>query len=214
MDLQYFVDRLPGKPNRDTIASQIENSSTPITTDQALNAWYEHDALHYLANQPFTDEGEEFVAYLEKQFNRGWLPFGEKYNTYYQRKCMFSHITQELITETAEQIGDLLDMTYTPLWHKVKDFPSGHIFNFIKQGVTEEEANDVGMTWEDAIAIEPHWTMAHIAVAMGLFPSVGQAKKNNWNEPIEVGYSEKGPISKKKLLCYFIWNPPDEFLNV
>ena len=84
-DLQYFVDRLPGKPNRDTIASQIENSSTPITTDQALNAWYEHDALHYLSEKPFTDEGEEFVAYLEKRFNRGWLPFGEKYNTYYQK---------------------------------------------------------------------------------------------------------------------------------
>ena len=105
-------------------------------------------------------------------------------------------------------------MTYIPLWHKVKDFPSTHIFNFIKQGVTEEEANDVGMTWEDAIAIEPHWTMAHIAVAMGLFPSVGQAKKNGYDQPIEVGYSEKGPINKKKLLCYFIWNPPDEFLNV
>ena len=108
LDLQYFVDTLPSKPNRDTIASQIENSSTSITTDQALNAWYEHDALHYLSEKPFTDEGEEFVAYLEKTFNRGWLPFGEKYNTHYQRKCLFPHITQELITETAEQIRELL----------------------------------------------------------------------------------------------------------
>ena len=44
-------------------------------------------------------------------------------------------------------------------------------FNEAKRQLAEEEANDVGMTWEDAIAIEPHWTMAHIAVAMGLFPS-------------------------------------------
>ena len=91
-------------------------------------------------------------------------------------------------------------MTYIPLWHKVKDFPSTHIFNFIKQGVTEEEANDVGMTWEDAIAIEPHWTMAHIAVAMGLFPSVGQAKKNNWNEVVVLKGGEVLQIGKRKLV--------------
>lgn len=67
-------------------------------------AQLEHDALHYISQQPFTKEGEEYVAYLEKTFNRGWLPFGEKYNTFTPRECECSHITQELITETAEKI--------------------------------------------------------------------------------------------------------------
>ena len=67
-------------------------------------AQLEHDALHYLSQQPFTKEGEECVAYLEKTFNRGWLPLGEKYNTFKPKECECSHITQELITETAEKI--------------------------------------------------------------------------------------------------------------
>lgn len=108
-------------------------------------------------------------------------------------------------------------MTYLPLWLRVNDLPetalsgSGYsrvVFDFIKSGVTEEDANSIGMSWKYAIVIEPHWTMAHIAFAMGLFPSVGQARKNNWNQPIEVGYSERGGIGKRNL-CYFIWNPPD-----
>ena len=105
---------------------------------------------------------------------------------------------------------------YTPLWMQIENFPetafvgSSRVnFDFIKQDVTEEEANEVGMSWETAIAIEPHWSMANIAVAMGIFPSVGQAKKNGWNSSIEPGYSERGGIGKRNL-CYFIWNPSDE----
>ena len=103
-DLQYFVDTLPSKPNRDTIASQLENTLTSITTDEAMNAWCEHDALHYLSGQPFTVEGERCVAKLEKVFNRGWLTYGWKYNMYNPKECEYSHITQELIVETAELI--------------------------------------------------------------------------------------------------------------
>lgn len=106
-------------------------------------------------------------------------------------------------------------MTHIPLWLKVQHLPetafkgsSRIVFDFIKQGVSEEEANEVGMTWENAIAIEPHWSMAHIAVAMGIFPSANSARKNNWNQPIETGFSERGGISKRNL-CYFIWNPAD-----
>lgn len=105
-------------------------------------------------------------------------------------------------------------MTHIPLWQKVKDFPeecfSGPnriIFDFIKEGVTEEEANEVGMSWETAIAIKEHWTMANIASEMGLFPSVSQARKNGWNNPIEVGFSERGSLGKHKTKCFFIWNP-------
>lgn len=103
-------------------------------------------------------------------------------------------------------------MTYIPLWLKIKDLPeyafegpSRVIFDFIAEGVSEEEANEVGMTWENAIAIEPHWSMAHIAMTMGIFPSASAARKNGWNQPIETGYSERGSIGKRNL-CYFIYN--------
>ena len=103
-DLKFFVKQIPRLTDREEFAIQIENEKTAITTDKAVQASLEHDALHYLSQQPFTKEGEECVAYLEKTFNRGWLPFGEKYNTFKPKECECSHITQELITETAEKI--------------------------------------------------------------------------------------------------------------
>lgn len=103
-DLQYFVDTLPRKINRNIVLFKDN-----ITIDEAMNAWFEHDALHYLGEHPFTDEGEQHVVYLEKIFNRGWLPFGEKYNTFEPKECVYSHITQELITEIAELIESFYD---------------------------------------------------------------------------------------------------------
>ena len=104
-DLKFFVKHhLPSLPNPDKIAEEIKHDESPFTVDTAIMTWCEHDALHYLSQQPFTKEGEEYVAYLEKTFNRGWLPFGEKYNTFKPKECECSHITQELITETAEKI--------------------------------------------------------------------------------------------------------------
>jgi len=103
-DLKFFVKHhLPSLPNRDKIAAQLERTETSITTDEAIRAWCEHDALHYISQQPFNKQGEECVAYLEKTFNRGWLPFGKKYNKFTPRECECSHITQELITQTAER---------------------------------------------------------------------------------------------------------------
>jgi len=103
-DLKFFVKFLPSLPNRDEIAEHLTKNNALVTVDEAVSAWVEHDALHYISQQPFTKEGEECVAYLEKTFNRGWLPFGEKYNPSIPRECECSHITQELITEIAEKI--------------------------------------------------------------------------------------------------------------
>jgi hypothetical protein len=104
-DLKFFVKHhLPSLPNRDKIAEHLTKNNALVTVDEAIRAWVEHDALHYLSQQPFTKEGEEYVAYLEKTFNCGWLPLGEKYNTFKPKECECSHITQELITQTAEQI--------------------------------------------------------------------------------------------------------------
>ena len=103
-DLKFFVKHIPRLTDREEFVIQIENEKTAITTDKAVRASLEHDALHYLSQQPFNQEGEECVAYLEKTFNRGWLPFGERYNAFTPRECECSHITQELITQTAERI--------------------------------------------------------------------------------------------------------------
>jgi hypothetical protein len=111
-DIQYFIDTLPEKPNRNIIETQLENnldSLNSITTDEAIILWSEHDALHYLSGQPFSEEGEQCVAKLEKVFNRGWLSFGWKYNTYTPKDCEYRHITQELIEETAELIRGFYD---------------------------------------------------------------------------------------------------------
>lgn len=85
-------------------------------------------------------------------------------------------------------------------------------YNFVKQGVFNLPETDWwGFTPEDSIEIQPHWTMAHIAVEMELFPSLGQAKKNGWACEIPHGYTEKRRIGKwKKSL--FIHNPSDEFI--
>ena len=104
-DLKFFVKHhLPHLPNPDEIAERLTQNNALITVDEVVSAWFEHDALHYLSQQPFNQEGEECVAYLEKTFNRGWLPFGERYNTSTPKECECSHITQELITQTAESI--------------------------------------------------------------------------------------------------------------
>ena len=105
-DLKFFaIHHVPSKPDPDYVQSQLNNHpEDKITLSQAMQAWYEHDALHYLSQKPFSIEGEEGVAYLEKRFNRGWLPYGEKHNPFYPRKFFCSHITQELITETASLI--------------------------------------------------------------------------------------------------------------
>ncbi len=108
VDIQYFVDTLPHITSRDSIAAQIENDDASFTMDNIINAWCEHDALHYLSGQPFTEQGEKCVAYLEQVFQRGWLPFGDKYNAHYKEPCECDEITPELIDETAQMIRELI----------------------------------------------------------------------------------------------------------
>ena len=72
-------------------------------------------------------------------------------------------------------------------------------FNFVKPGVFDlPEIFQWGFERENSIEIESHWTMANIAVEMGLFPSLGQAKKNGWNDPIPEGFTEKRNLGKMK----------------
>lgn len=73
MDLQFFLDTVPQRIRRRWVAVVIQQNKIPYKTEKALKAYAEHDALHYLFQQPFTEEGEKCVAYLERKFHRGWL---------------------------------------------------------------------------------------------------------------------------------------------
>jgi len=86
-------------------------------------------------------------------------------------------------------------------------------FQFVKKGVFDLPETDWwGFDPEDHIEIQEHWTMAHLAVEMGLFPSVGQARKNNWDGPIPHGYTEKKNLGKMKKSMY-IHNPSNQFIS-
>lgn len=86
-------------------------------------------------------------------------------------------------------------------------------FNFVKKGVFDLPETD---WWdfepENSIEIQHHWTMAHIAVEMGLFPSVGQARKNGWDNPIPHGLTSMYRLGKMKKSLH-IHNPSDNFIN-
>lgn len=51
--------------------------------------------------------------------------------------------------------------------------------------------------------LPPEWTMAHVMHAAGLFPSVGQARKNGWAKPVPPGYSQY-TVSKRKVRVYVL----------
>jgi hypothetical protein len=88
------------------------------------------------------------------------------------------------------------------------------IFNFVRKGVFDLPETDWwGFDPNDHIEIQPHWTLAHLAVEMELFPSVGQARKNGWDGPIPEGFTEKTKIGKMKK-SMFIHNPPVEFFEI
>jgi hypothetical protein len=53
-----------------------------ISEEQLINAWCQHDSLHYLFNESFTYEGELSVSSLEKHFNCGFYLYGKKYNSF------------------------------------------------------------------------------------------------------------------------------------
>jgi len=66
-------------------------------------------------------------------------------------------------------------------------------FNFIHPRVISSDIDlFMGPLTEDDgpfIDIEDHWILAHVMHAAGFFPSVGQAKKNGWDKPIDRGFS-------------------------
>lgn len=60
-------------------------------------------------------------------------------------------------------------------------------------------------------------TMAHLLARLGKFQSVGDAKRNGWDKPIPMGWSEITIGKAAKRWDIFIWNPKqtlDEFIEL
>jgi hypothetical protein len=108
-DLRYFLDTVPIKINRRMVVSGITICKFPYKTERALRAYAEHDALHYLFQLDFSEKSEQYISYLEKTFNCGWLPYGEKYNKNTPRKYDCGSITLEMIDEISQIIYEIYD---------------------------------------------------------------------------------------------------------
>ena len=66
-------------------------------------------------------------------------------------------------------------------------------FNFLSPKVSSKDRDMMGFDdcgEGDNIMIEDGWMMAHIMHRIGMFPSVGIARKNGWNKAIPKGFSE------------------------
>jgi len=73
-------------------------------------------------------------------------------------------------------------------------------FNFVSQTAT---GGDIELFFDpkgnDTINVMgDNWAMSHIMCAVGMFPSVSQARKNGWNKPIPDGFSEM-TVGKKRI---------------
>jgi hypothetical protein len=115
IDLQYFADTVPDKVTRSRVVREIKIYNLPFKTERLLKAYAEHDALHYLSGHYFTLMDEGHIAYLEKIFNRGWLPYGKKYNPNFPRECEYNGITVEKIDEVADILMGIYD-DYVDKW--------------------------------------------------------------------------------------------------
>lgn len=75
----------------------------------------------------------------------------------------------------------------------MKTFIKGHWFFFVSPNVGDSDKElffgPLDGT-DEFIVIEPTWIMAHVLHAAGIFKSVGQARKNGWNKPIEDGWTD------------------------
>jgi hypothetical protein len=79
--------------------------------------------------------------------------------------------------------------------------------HFVSPLVTEADSLlFFGEVPENQATIQEHWTMAHILVEAGWFPSVSEAKKNGgWhNEPIPKGFSCW--VNNKRTNCLWVLN--------
>jgi hypothetical protein len=87
-----------------------------------------------------------------------------------------------------------------------------HEVNFLAPGVSAADVEGfLGPVDREVdgpfVVMQPHWRMAHVMHAAGVFPSVAQARKNGWPDGVPLGYSEH-TVGKRRLRVYVL-NPSD-----
>lgn len=111
VSVQEFVELLPGKPTSQSIQDALKNSKFSkhgLSTEQVLDIWSIHDALHYITEIGFSRKGEEYIRYLEEKLNIGWYAVSPELNTMPPRSFTFAHINKERIMEVAKEIKNCL----------------------------------------------------------------------------------------------------------
>lgn len=105
-DLQTFINTIPDKIAHNRVLREIENLNLSYNLEVGLRAWAQHDALHYLSNQPFTVEGEQKVAWMEYKFKRGWYILYYNDLTFAEELSMPYNIQQDFIDPSDRVIED------------------------------------------------------------------------------------------------------------
>jgi hypothetical protein len=86
-------------------------------------------------------------------------------------------------------------------------------FNFVRPGLFDlPEIDRWGFDPADPNVVEmgEQWTLADIAVAVGLFPSKNVARKNGWKGDIPIGFTTLKKLGKLNKVAH-IHNAPNNF---
>jgi hypothetical protein len=118
----------------------------------------------------------------------------------WEEQCrMVASLPPERHQEARETVKRLLP-ALKPVGDKIVP---GRDFFFIHQSLpdTDKELFCGPLTGQEAfITFDDTWTMANIFVAVGVFPSVTQARKNNAGGPIEKGFSHLERSKRQKIV--------------
>lgn len=74
-----------------------------------------------------------------------------------------------------------------PLYSFVEKFGCP-TYNFVSEDY--EDFESLGFEKDNCILMHSKYSWANVVAEIGMFQSAGQAKKNNWDIPIEPGYAE------------------------
>lgn len=105
----FLLYKVPQIPSRLQILRRLRTDNIKLTISRSMQAWYEHDAIHFLGNLPFTLEGEQKVAFLERSIDRGWGSIDKKYNLYVPKKCKYPLVTPQNVDDTVIKIKKILE---------------------------------------------------------------------------------------------------------
>ncbi|KKK84067.1 hypothetical protein LCGC14_2787090 [marine sediment metagenome] len=94
-----------------------------------------------------------------------------------------------------------------PIKHKANGF---QCVNVIIGGVSRRDIKSVfgPLTGKEEIVrinIDAQW--GHLLKELGIFPSISQARKNGWDKPIELGFSEVMFKKKRKVIFVLKLHP-------